>query len=933
MRSEPSSDKLKEELRELLKSLLSKEVIENLTSREVIEYHIERMDVTLGNVLNYVNRISKSLEEKPPEEYSEIRALLREILENCRKMKNIIKDMKSEELIEDLLVKEVKVGFIKNLEELIKLIKDIGSICSKIEEELKMKLSGFLGREEELLRSIIGKVVKIEEALQELKSESYTLYGLLQSKRPWKGPPEVLDLLRSIELGERVWIQDIITKITGLRSVAGDLYLEEVKLEGDLFQLNWKEDRSPTMTIDQLLLRYPPFEPIQISVNGVRGRFVWFVESHNATIPISVSDMVEIDEASGRLMSVKPMDLLSKSSKDQEITIKVKTTKGKRGIVFIKYGSKNLYDRMRSKSLNEIQEEYEKFFKQRNRKAYSVSNLGYAWYCILGRGLSTDPYDWRCPFMNKCAVGRSQRSRRRGCDKWSWSRKLFPKVFVASERSFSFSPADMDVDNAFGFIRPFAIKGVRVYELYRSAQWHMPSIVLEGPLVEVIFKRPIRKNLLRTNAIGFEIPLSILKAIMNSLLDKDIPHKPEVTIVYPAKKISLDKLLISKYYIYKATKGGLDSFSFLERNTSSIIKSFEKFYHRVSKEELRKDLLDYLINSLGHTLAHLLFAYISNNLEIELDNLLYVFKVDEKSDNLLIAVIENSVWGSLDMVKHAKSKFGSLHNMVQRFVNDSIRFLEAHENEIESFLEKRGAQVGERLSNIVSKVREMYGQLVDSGIILDSTMFLNHLVLSREDQVLAKEIAQNVREVREWLIDAIPASGINTCIDGCTACLILERGCTTPLLQNILLSRNLALWVLRVLSGREPIKGRGRILGKAFFNQARKRFFAFSPYIDEEGVELLTELAQKGVEVVLITNESCALKYQGRLKESGIALYALKTPRHDKYYIIDRQVLIRTSQNLSNFASINEFSLEYIGPEKAEKIESQDLKGGNVVPY
>jgi hypothetical protein len=299
----------------------------------------------------------------------------------------------------------------------------------------------------------------------------------------------------------------------------------------------------------------------------------------------------------------------------------------------------------------------------------------------------------------------------------------------------------------------------------------------------------------------------------------------------------------------------------------------------------------------------------------------------------LIAVIENSVWGSLDMVKHAKSKFGSLHNMVQRFVNDSIRFLEAHENEIESFLEKRGAQVGEKLSKIVSKVREMYGQLVDSGIILDSTMFLNHLVLSGEDQVLAKEIAQNVREVREWLIDAIPASGINTCIDGCTACLILERGCTTPLLQNILLSRNLALWVLRVLSGREPIKGRGRILGKAFFNQARKRFFAFSPYIDEEGVELLTELAQKGVEVVLITNESCALKYQGRLKESGIALYALKTPRHDKYYIIDRQVLIRTSQNLSNFASINEFSLECIGPEKAEKIESQDLKGGNVVPY
>jgi hypothetical protein len=118
----------------------------------------------------------------------------------------------------------------------------------------------------------------------------------------------------------------------------------------------------------------------------------------------------------------------------------------------------------------------------------------------------------------------------------------------------------------------------------------MPSVISEGPIVEVEFEEPIRKNLPRTNVIGFELPLSIVRAIITSLLDNTIPDKPEVTIIHPDKKITLDELLISKFYIYKETKEGLDSFGFLQQSSEEILQKFKKFTEKLNRDELMYDL-------------------------------------------------------------------------------------------------------------------------------------------------------------------------------------------------------------------------------------------------------------------------------------------------------------------------------------------------------
>jgi hypothetical protein len=162
---------------------------------------------------------------------------------------------------------------------------------------------------------------------------------------------------------------------------------------------------------------------------------------------------------------------------------------------------------------------------------------------------------------------------------------------------------------------------------------------------------------------------------------------------------------------------------------------------------------------------------------------------------------------------------------------------------------------------------------------------------------------------------------------------MLDHGCTAPLIQNIVLSRNLAAWILKVLTGRASIKGRGNVLGSAIFHQAKESFFAFSPYLDEEGVKILTDLAQKGVKVTLVTRRKFAEKFGEQLKKHGIEVYVMKAPRHDKFYIIDGRVRVRTTQNLSQLSSINEFHLEQLEPGEAESIVRRELEGGAVERY
>jgi len=928
-------EELKDKLREILKVSYKPEETIHV---EDIRYSLHEMENLINKFLSTFNDIKEL-----PENVQQLTdsKLVNETNKACEEIDAIIKDYINK--VDDIFISsKVREEFIKQLESIRKFSEDKEKEFDMLRRSLREEMRNFSGRKGENLKKLERYAKELKNNFEELEEKSYELITALERKKALMVSPEILDVVRSLELGGEVWAHEIIEKISGLRNVAGEPYTEEVSMTAPLLT----GEETTRLTMDQLLVRYPPFEPIQIESDGIIGRFIWFLESTNMVfippknIQSKVNEYVKIDETSGKLISVKPLDVL-KDVQGGEILIILRAGSRK---VFIKYGSRDLYNYVQKYgasmkySIENIQNKYEIRVQKEKRteKAYSVSNLGYTWYCILGLGMSTDPFDFDCPFVGMCPVGRKSQDK---CNKWSWSRRLFPKVYVVPERELALaSAADLKYGQPLLFITPFAVSGVRMHELYRRAQWYMPSVAPEGPVVEIHFKKSLKKDLPKTNAIGFEIPLSFVKGIIESLLDEKIRDKQSVIVMhnnYKSSYVGLDKLLLSKFFVYKMTKEGHDAFYFLQMKDDKIMENFENFKEKLQKGYNRDEIVNFAIEIFGHTISHLFHSFISNSLEIEPENLLYVYSIDKKRDALLVSVAENSAWGSLDIAKHAQMKFGSIDRMLEEFVNSITISLEKHEKDIQSYMVKMNNIVTDpTVTKIANELKDRYMSLVSKGLILDTATFLNHIVISGQDIDIAKKLQfDNEREVRERLTDAILASGISTCVDGCSACVMLDHGCTAPLLQNILLSRNLAVWILKVLTGKVSIKGRGNVLGSAIFYQAKESFFAFSPYLDEEGVKVLTDLAQKDVKIILVTHKKFAEEFGEQLKKQGIEVYFTKAPRHDKFYVIDGRVRVGTTQNLSKLSSINEFSLKQLSPFEAESSIRQELEGGAVERY
>lgn len=928
-------EELKDKLREILKVSYKPEETIHV---EDIRYSLHEMENLINKFLSTFNDIKEL-----PENVQQLTdsKLVNETNKACEEIDAIIKDYINK--VDDIFISsKVREEFIKQLESIRKFSEDKEKEFDMLRRSLREEMRNFSGRKGENLKKLERYAKELKNNFEELEEKSYELITALERKKALMVSPEILDVVRSLELGGEVWAHEIIEKISGLRNVAGEPYTEEVSMTAPLLT----GEETTRLTMDQLLVRYPPFEPIQIESDGIIGRFIWFLESTNMVfippknIQSKVNEYVKIDETSGKLISVKPLDVL-KDVQGGEILIILRAGSRK---VFIKYGSRDLYNYVQKYgasmkySIENIQNKYEIRVQKEKRteKAYSVSNLGYTWYCILGLGMSTDPFDFDCPFVGMCPVGRKSQDK---CNKWSWSRRLFPKVYVVPERELALaSAADLKYGQPLLFITPFAVSGVRMHELYRRAQWYMPSVAPEGPVVEIHFKKSLKKDLPKTNAIGFEIPLSFVKGIIESLLDEKIRDKQSVIVMhnnYKSSYVGLDKLLLSKFFVYKMTKEGHDAFYFLQMKDDKIMENFENFKEKLQKGYNRDEIVNFAIEIFGHTISHLFHSFISNSLEIEPENLLYVYSIDKKRDALLVSVAENSAWGSLDIAKHAQMKFGSIDRMLEEFVNSITISLEKHEKDIQSYMVKMNNIVTDpTITKIANELKDRYMSLVSKGLILDTATFLNHIVISGQDIDIAKKLQfDNEREVRERLTDAILASGISTCVDGCSACVMLDHGCTAPLLQNILLSRNLAVWILKVLTGKVSIKGRGNVLGSAIFYQAKESFFAFSPYLDEEGVKVLTDLAQKDVKIILVTHKKFAEEFGEQLKKQGIEVYFTKAPRHDKFYVIDGRVRVGTTQNLSKLSSINEFSLKQLSPFEAESSIRQELEGGAVERY
>ncbi|MEM2939302.1 MAG: hypothetical protein QXU95_03390 [Candidatus Bathyarchaeia archaeon] len=887
--------------------------------------------------------------------------ILEEFLDDCKTPENILENMENSKRLLELAIENIR-----SLEEGRSMLAQADYELNK----LMMSSLAFQGRRgvdsrrelstlSEKIRStktfineITNHLDDVENVAKNILSRSVEPLGV-ESKTFSR---DYIYLLNQLEAAIRrgIYSWQLIEILTGLKNVTGDLGAGNIAFKLEEYK---PKEESPTTSIDELFYRHPPFEPIaekrMYKVRGtvslpIAGNFVWFINSDN--FDYLTKDFIErkwegksiIEGASVRrgnyeeIVEVKPIDILR--VEDGELTIKIigERLEGRRFYVRMKYGSRNLADLFKRETRNfkipiteslekEIQELYERKIG-RTGKAYRFNDLTYVWYCYLGYAMSMDPWDSEsCPFKNECYKGRMITDKR--CPFWSYSRRIFPKVFSVIERNILGLERLHKLDKV-GPLIPLEGKGVNVQEIYKGVQWNMPANFGSGAPVVVNFKRALVKPLPRTNIVGFVIPYSIVGAMILELIDPENVPKSIVKINDELTQ-TLDKLVLSKYFIWKVSERGMRTFSFFTKSKEKIIKEYKEFISALTRQE---EIIEFCANVLTHTLAHLLHSFLVKELELQNRDLMYLTHVDKEKDSLYVIIAENSPLGVIDIVQNVKEKFGGVSQMLIKFVDEITNMLSIHGKENEMYLEEAkrarerylSTQRGSNLKEVMERIKEYYSEFVNNGLILDLYGFSLHLHLNEVYYKISRDTKVDSSIILDELRDILQFIGPSHCVDGCTSCIMMESGCITPISQNLELSRYLASLFLGFFFKGDDFIGKriGEVLLRRLPN---KSIFAVSPFLDEEGIGLLKEISQRGIEVSLVTKENTYDKYVSELANIK-DVYITNIPRHEKSYIIDDAILINTTWNLTiRSSSTNRFEIKMIRPVDVMTMKQQIL--------
>ena len=761
----------------------------------------------------------------------------------------------------------------------------------------------------------------------------------------------ILKLLLELS-SSRAYVGDILSALTGLKSVTADPVDKYVKM--DLPSKDKRKDSEEhDLPLQTLFYRYPPFEPISLEDNnGINGSRVWFVKLKNIAYyrhgpkmyvhPHSIRDLGfdprnPIHEASVSdayktmgaiypeyIFKIKPVNVLE--AKDGYIDLVVSLNPKRQERVYIRYGSEFIKEVLEGKlDKKSIRDLYigELRKKGHRGRVYEPTDLTYAWYCTSGYGLSTDPLDLKCPFRRWCKYGDECGGR-----KWKWTRRIFPKVFLDVERSYS------GIENTTGLFSPIVRRNVRIEEEYPSAHLSMPESSL--PVV-FKFKVPFRRSLPKTNVIGFRIAPEFLELVVRTVLDEKALQSPELAKVLTYElwkggpEVKLGDVLLTKFFIYDKAEKGFRTYDLLRRRSISLIESYLKMRKNLLVKSMPysgryfRKFLEWASKTILHSLAHAFLSYVSTELQIETNNLIYLYDGKEG----LVLVAENSPIGAIDIIgaldEWCKANGHGDGNCYKSFIEDFLRreleFLQEHEKDTVQYADRVKSVVSsvsreDDLKDLREAIIDLYNRFVENGLVLDVHSLSTHLLLSSagetnlEKLISEKGIEVDIKKAHRYFDDILLTVIPNYCVDGCTTCVVVDRGCTEGLGQTYTVSRKLMEFAIGVLLGEYPLRGPGGSYLKKLLGIARESVEAMSPYLDNEGVETLIELAEKGIRVRLSTRPEFVREYGEKLRNAGIEVIKV-TNEHDKWYCLDGWLLIKPTANMNlESENYNSFSIK-----------------------
>lgn len=954
-----SNHSFKEELIELLENVSN--IVDSHDLEEImkVDYVIADLNFVVNNCITEFEKMLDKLEYIESSniiEVSDLKPIFHEVIENLQDLSTLIE---SSGPLRDKILKDDK--FVARLSNYISSVGTllVGRILPTV-HELRLDVqnvydshslkgrSGYHRRKhikevERRLEFIYQKVSELNLNLVKLRgsviraADSYKRITYLTDKYIEYASNAAYQLkIRLIQNRKGIYTKELVDILTGIQSVTSKPVYETVAFQ--LKSSKNKDEEDDRKDLDILFHRYPPFEPIPVrDENDVYGSFLWYIPSPSLKfIKGSQSTLVksiEYDEIRGmiKLISVKPVNVLESSS---PIILELKNYDERP--VWIKYGSQLLKRKLEEcrkgvdRGLSRcVQKDYDLFLskikrprKRQSAKTYSASNLSYVWYCILGYGMSTDPWDvGDCPFRRLCYIGKKTNDRR--CRFWSYNRRIFPKVYV--QRDYWMDKRNVKLFPKKTYFYPLYGTDVQVRILYKGVRWIQPS--LSNYQVYLEFEKPILKILPRTNIVGFAVPLKLLDFFADGILDNTIDFQEILYIdSIHSKSASLRDILLSKFFIWYFSGYGSDLYRTL-RNSSLAVEYTAFIKELMKSESLRKLFRKYIYDVFGHTMSHLLLAFLSYNLELDFEDLIYHYIIDKEDKLVYIIVAENSPYGVLDLIKHVEYKFNTIHSMLEYFIKNVLWRLNDHDLELSEYHQNvlpkakqkyldHALHIFPSIRNMIEELENYYSTLLQDRFILDSSLFSLHVTLA--EKYKSRKSSPNQEEIRE-LGTILSYCGPSICVDGCIGLVMFNNGCHNSFSQSLTTSKNFIKMLLETFyESRDFIVKGGKNAAKLIEHLVTESIFIVSPYLDDEGVNFLNNLSKKGIDVTLITRKSTYKKFSSRLK--GIKIGCPDEPIHEKRFVLDGYITIVTSWNVTlNPKSSNTFTLK-IGEEEASRV-------------
>jgi len=710
--------------------------------------------------------------------------------------------------------------------------------------------------------------------------------------------------------GNNTNIRDFIFDYSSVSNIGlniVDNYLNVIRLEIDEFINNsWHAVYTSNnyMSIEQLFSRFPPFIPLDYSHYVSGGNQIPIPKYAVLLLGLDLSknywndtkktgQFIGVPIGSGHKVidvtllkdNVKMYNLLQM----EDILKSPIVILGKKREFYIKLGVDKSYLQ------DYLQMNTSKLFNKSTqlRIKYNPLILNYTKTCDLGLSITNDVFDTTCPFSRSCTIFSKIIARnRKQCPLWNgYSMKLAKRPLLL----FKFKTLSPTRSNIAITSPLFKISENPSFPLYKTL-YGVTIFVDDTP--QIIYLNPkIREKLHDTNAIEITFNRILVRKILENILFNS------------QKNNKLLQILLTKYYLLKSGRKNVYRAIGRLTNKSNSYSNFEKDV--LGKD--REKFLDFAYAVLLHTLAHLIYEFISLELDIDEDliDYYYDFNISDPSySSDSIYIYEKTSFGVLKFSSILKSNFGNFQNFIDSFMNFVTKSLNQHTIEIKQYR---------------SKLKSLKQSLIGSNQYLKEDVNILNGMLKRHirpDLYIFKlfiplGLKPNQRsKVSKYLDYADIALG-RFCVDGCSSCVMIDE-CHYPLYQNLITSRRLAKLFLKEITNKGKIKNAIQVYGTSKLGFGLLRYYLTdcdarkaiikSAYIDESCLKVIEDALSSNpslsVELIIDNNnnsqkldDSTIKTLIGKLTSTNRFKLNLQNNIHYKEYTIEFDDRLYTNGN------------------------------------